>query len=85
MTALPVIAFSLVPLRRRSDGWSHELQLRFIRALASGLTPGDAARSVGKNRQNAYALRKRKGPKALPPPGIRWSPTWRTSGPRAGR
>jgi hypothetical protein len=61
MTMPPLIAFTPVPLRRRSDGWSPELQLRFIQALSTGLTPGDAARSVGKNRQNAYALRKRKG------------------------
>lgn len=56
-----VIAFTPVPLRRRADGWSPELQLRFIVALSRGLTPGDAARSVGKNRQNAYALRNRPG------------------------
>jgi hypothetical protein len=29
--------------------------------LSRGFTPGEAARSVGKNRQNAYALRKRDG------------------------
>ncbi|HYJ83463.1 MAG TPA: hypothetical protein VEW26_11570 [Allosphingosinicella sp.] len=61
MSALPVIAFTPVPLRRRADGWSPDLQLRFILALSRGLTPGEAARSVGKNRQNAYALRKRPG------------------------
>jgi len=61
MTEPPVIAFTPVPLRRRSDGWSPDLQLRFIRALSRGLAPGEAARSVGKNRQNAYALRKRPG------------------------
>jgi hypothetical protein len=61
MTVPPVIAFTPVPLRRRADGWSPDLQLRFIVALSRGLTPGEAAQSVGKNRQNAYALRKRKG------------------------
>jgi hypothetical protein len=61
MTVPPVIAFTPVPVRRRSDGWSPDLQLRFIVALSRGLTPGEAAASVGKNRQNAYALRKRKG------------------------
>jgi hypothetical protein len=61
MTAPPVIAFTPVPLRRRADGWPPELQLRFIVALSRGLAPGEAARSVGKNRQNAYALRKREG------------------------
>jgi hypothetical protein len=57
----PVIAFTPVPLRRRADGWTPDLQLRFILGLSRGLTPGEAALSVGKNRQNAYALRKRPG------------------------
>jgi hypothetical protein len=61
MSRPPVIAFTPVPLRRRADGWSPELQLRFIVALSRGLNPGEAARAVGKNRQNAYALRKRPG------------------------
>jgi hypothetical protein len=61
MSAPPIIAFTPVPLRNRSDGWTPELQLRFIAALSRGLTAGEAARSVGKNRQNAYALRKRAG------------------------
>jgi len=61
MTSPPVIAFTPVPLRPRADGWPPGLQLRFIIALSRGLTPGEAARSVGKNRQNAYALRKRAG------------------------
>jgi hypothetical protein len=55
------IAFTPVPLRARCDGWSPALQLRFIELLAGGLKPGAAARAVGKNRQNAYALRKRPG------------------------
>jgi hypothetical protein len=59
--SLPVIAFNPVPLRSRADGWTPDLQLRFIVALSRGLTPGEAAASVGKNRQNAYALRKRRG------------------------
>ncbi len=61
MPSPPVIAFTPVPLRRRADGWSPDMQLRFIVALSNGFTPGEAARSVGKNRQNAYALRKRPG------------------------
>ncbi|HYD38753.1 MAG TPA: hypothetical protein VEA60_14135 [Allosphingosinicella sp.] len=61
MSRPPIIAFTPVPLRRRADGWTPALQLRFIVALSRGLTPGEAARSVGKNRQNAYALRKRPG------------------------
>jgi hypothetical protein len=61
MSAPPVIAFTPVPLRPRADGWPPELQRRFIVALAQGLKPGQAARLLGKNRQNAYALRKRPG------------------------
>lgn len=61
MSGPPVIAFTPVPLRHRADGWPPELQLRFIVALSRGLNPGEAARAVGKNRQNAYALRKRPG------------------------
>jgi hypothetical protein len=56
-----VVAFAPVPRRPRSDGWSADLQRNFILSLARGLTPGEAARRIGKNRQNAYALRKRPG------------------------
>jgi hypothetical protein len=59
MAGPPILAVIHVPLRRRNDGWSPELQLRFIEMLASGATPGEAARRLGKNRQNAYALRGR--------------------------
>jgi len=55
------IAFTPVPLRARADGWAPELQLAFVRALAGGAKPGEAARALGKNRQNAYALRRRPG------------------------
>src|SRR3954452_2284835 len=55
------IVFTPVPLRARRDGWSPALQLRFIRLLADGMKPGAAAEAVGRNRQNAYALRKRPG------------------------
>jgi len=61
MSAPPILAFLPVPLRRRNDGWSPELQLRFVEMLAAGATPGEAARRLGKNRQNAYALRGRPG------------------------
>jgi hypothetical protein len=61
MSAPPVIVFTPVPLRRRADGWPPELQLRFIVAVSQGMAPGEAARSVGRNRQNAYKLRKRPG------------------------
>ena len=61
MSAPEFVLFTPVPLRARCDGWSPALQLRFIRLLADGMKPGAAARAVGKNRQNAYALRKRPG------------------------
>ena len=56
-----MLAFIPVSLRRRRDGWSPELQFRFIEMLAAGATPGEAAGRLGKNRQNAYALRGRPG------------------------
>ncbi|HZG10026.1 MAG TPA: hypothetical protein VEZ70_13695 [Allosphingosinicella sp.] len=61
MTQPSFFVFTPVPLRRRCDGWTPELQLRFVRLLAEGVKPGEAARLVGRNRQNAYALRKRAG------------------------
>jgi len=61
MQAPAFIAFTPVPLRVRADGWSPQLQLAFVRALAEGAKPGEAARALGKNRQNAYALRRRPG------------------------
>ena len=69
MPALPILMFIPVPLRRRSDGWSPELQLRFIELLAGGATPGEAAGKLGKNRQNAYALRRRPGAESF---GAAW-------------
>jgi hypothetical protein len=69
MPALPILMFTPVPLRRRSDGWSPELQLRFIELLAGGATPGEAAGKLGKNRQNAYALRRRPGAESF---GAAW-------------
>jgi hypothetical protein len=53
--------FTPVPLRARRDGWTADLQLRFVELLAAGVKPGAAARRLGKNRQNAYALRRRPG------------------------
>lgn len=53
--------FAPVPLKSRHDGWSPDLQRRFVLALAEGAGVGAAARSAGKNRQTAYALRKRPG------------------------
>jgi hypothetical protein len=61
MPAPHFVPFLPVPLRPRADGWSAELQLAFVRALSEGASPGAAARALGKNRQNAYALRRRPG------------------------
>jgi hypothetical protein len=55
------LLFTPVPLRARCDGWDPALQLRFIELLAAGARPGEAALALGKNRQNAYALRRRPG------------------------
>jgi hypothetical protein len=61
MTSPRFLVFTPVPLRARCDGWDAALQLRFIELLAAGAKPGEAAASLGKNRQNAYALRRRPG------------------------
>jgi len=61
MTSPRFLVFTPVPLRARCDGWDAALQLRFIELLAAGMKPGAAAASLGKNRQNAYALRGRPG------------------------
>jgi hypothetical protein len=50
-----------VPLRARADGWSPAVQLRFLEALARGLSVREAAAEVGRNRQTAYASRGREG------------------------
>src|SRR3954468_16816917 len=57
----PFLAFTPVPLRRQHNGWSPELQLRFILALARGAGPDEAAKSLGRTRQSAYRLRRREG------------------------
>ena len=57
-----LLAFTPVPRRfHRADGWSPERQQAFIRYLAAGAGPSEAARAVGKTRQSAFALRKRPG------------------------
>lgn len=53
--------FRPVPLRARHDGWTPELQFRFIVDLARGYGPSEAARRLGKSRQTAYDLRKKPG------------------------
>jgi hypothetical protein len=55
------LLFTPVPLRARADGWSPAVQLRFLEALARGLSVSDAAAEVGRNRQTVYTLRRRKG------------------------
>ena len=61
MTVPPFLRFTAVPLKARHDGWTPELQLRFIVALARGHSIAAAARLVGKTRATAYALRQRPG------------------------
>ena len=53
--------FSPVPLKARHDGWSPELQQRFVILLARGVRPGEAAERLGKHRSTAYALRRKPG------------------------
>jgi hypothetical protein len=55
------LRFEPVPVRARNDGWSPELQRRFILLLARGSYPADAARCLGRSRQTAYALRDKRG------------------------
>ena len=50
-----------MPVRARNDGWSPELQRRFVLLLARGSYPADAARCLGRSRQTAYALRDKRG------------------------
>ncbi len=61
MNLPPFLDFTPVPLRRQHNGWSAELQQRFILALARGAGPGEAARSLGRTRQTAYRLREKPG------------------------
>ena len=55
------LRFAPVPVRARRDGWTPVLQRRFILNLARGMPAADAARSVGRSRQTAYALRDKPG------------------------
>ncbi|HEX9966152.1 MAG TPA: hypothetical protein VGB04_14335 [Allosphingosinicella sp.] len=57
----PSFPFTPVPPAGRRDDWPPELQFRFIAALARGVPLVGAARSVGKCRTAAYALRSRPG------------------------
>ncbi len=55
------LRFDPVPVRARHDGWTPELQRRFILHLARGSNPGEAARRLGRSRQTAYNLRRKRG------------------------
>lgn len=61
MTLPDSLRFDPVPLKARHDGWTVDLQTRFIVALARGLGVAGAARAVGKARATAYALRTKPG------------------------
>lgn len=61
MTMPPFLQFTPVPLRAQHNGWTPDLQRRFILALARGAGPDEAARSLGKSRQSVYRLRGRPG------------------------
>jgi hypothetical protein len=54
-------AFTPVPVRGRSDGWTPERQRRFVDLLLAGCGPSEAAAAVGMTKQTAFALRRRPG------------------------
>ncbi len=57
-----IIDFTPVPLaRRRYDGWTTDVQVRFISALSVMGSVGAACRAVGMGRVSAYRLRERDG------------------------
>lgn len=53
--------FYPVPLRSRRDGWTAEMQARFLALLAVTGSISDAAERVGMSRNGAYRLRRRPG------------------------
>ena len=55
----PLIPFTPVPVRHRSDGWTVEKQYLFIQALAETGVVEDACRRVGMSRTSADKLRHR--------------------------
>jgi hypothetical protein len=70
MEELPgFLRFTPVAVKPRHDGWSAELQLRFVLALARGAGVDEAARRLGRSRTSAYALRRRPGGKSF---GAAW-------------
>ena len=58
---LEQLAFTPVPVRGRSDGWTVERQQGFVARLALGGCVSVAARGVGMTRRSAYRLRERPG------------------------
>jgi hypothetical protein len=56
------LAFTPVPSRRnRHDGWTPDVQRRFIAAIEETAVVASAAKAVGMSVTSAYALRKRPG------------------------
>lgn len=55
------LLFTPVPVKERHNGWTPLHQRAFIMALSHIGSVKLAAASVGRTRQSAYALRKRKG------------------------
>lgn len=53
--------FAPAPVRGRRDGWDAARQRQFVVQLARGCSAREAAASVGRSRQTAYALRRRAG------------------------
>jgi len=56
-----VPAFTPVPLRYRTDGWTPLRQAAFLGVLAETLCVSAAARAVGMGRESAYRLREKPG------------------------
>jgi hypothetical protein len=54
-----LLAFTPVPVRYRSDGWTPERQRRYVIALFETGHRGKAARAVGMTEQSAARLRRR--------------------------
>jgi hypothetical protein len=61
MDVPPLLRFRPVPVRPQRNGWTPDLQRRFILALARGAGADEAARSLGRSRQGVYRLRGRPG------------------------
>lgn len=55
------LRFAPVKVKARRGGWTAQLQRRFVLHLARGASVDEAARTLGRSRQSAYALRSRAG------------------------